>query len=56
MNVGFVGLGRMGQGMAGRVLADGHPLRVYDPAPGQTDGLVAKGAIAASSPADASLR
>ena len=54
MKVGFVGLGRMGQGMAGRVLGDGHQLRVFDPAPGQTDALVAQGAETADSPADAS--
>ena len=54
MKVGFVGLGRMGQGMAGRVLGDGHELRVYDPMPGQTDELAAKGAAVADSPADAS--
>lgn len=54
MKVGFVGLGRMGQGMAGRIQSDGHELRVYDPFPGQTDALVASGAVAASSPADAS--
>lgn len=54
MKVGFVGLGRMGQGMAGRVLDDGHDLRVFDPFPGQTDSLVANGAVNADSPADAS--
>lgn len=54
MKVGFVGLGRMGQGMAARIQADGHDMRVYDPVPGQTDGLVANGAVAADSPADAS--
>jgi len=30
MNVGFVGLGRMGQGMARRILDAGHDLTVYD--------------------------
>jgi 3-hydroxyisobutyrate dehydrogenase-like beta-hydroxyacid dehydrogenase len=30
MNVGFVGLGRMGSGMAGRILEGGHDLVVYD--------------------------
>ena len=30
MNVGFVGLGRMGSGMAGRILEAGHDLVVYD--------------------------
>ncbi len=54
MKVGFVGLGRMGSGMAGRLLDDGHQLRLFDPAPGQTDALVGKGAATASSPADAS--
>ena len=50
MKVGFVGLGRMGQGMAGRILADGHDLLVSDPTPGQTDGLVAAGAADVGSP------
>jgi len=50
MKVGFVGLGRMGQGMAGRILADGHDLLVSDPTPGQTDGLVAAGAADVDSP------
>jgi 3-hydroxyisobutyrate dehydrogenase-like beta-hydroxyacid dehydrogenase len=54
MNVGFVGLGRMGQGMAARLQSDGHDLRVFDPVPSHTESLVTAGAIAASSPADAS--
>lgn len=54
MKVGFVGLGRMGQGMAGRIQSAGHQLRVYDSVPGQTDALVANGAANANSPADAS--
>ena len=53
MNVGFIGLGRMGQGMAGRILGAGHALRVSDPTPDQVDDLVSRGAVAASSPADA---
>jgi 3-hydroxyisobutyrate dehydrogenase-like beta-hydroxyacid dehydrogenase len=53
MKVGFVGLGRMGQGMAGRILAAGHDLLVSDPTPGQTDDLVAAGAVAVGSPAAA---
>lgn len=55
MKVGFVGLGRMGQGMAGRLQSDGHELRVFDPVPGQTDTLIAGGAVSANSPADASV-
>jgi 3-hydroxyisobutyrate dehydrogenase-like beta-hydroxyacid dehydrogenase len=50
MKVGFIGLGRMGQGMAGRILAAGHDLLVSDPTPGQTDDLVAAGAVAVDSP------
>lgn len=53
MNVGFIGLGRMGQGMAGRILAAGHDLLISDPAPGQTSSLVAAGAVAVDSPAAA---
>jgi 3-hydroxyisobutyrate dehydrogenase-like beta-hydroxyacid dehydrogenase len=55
MKVGFIGLGRMGQGMAGRILAAGHDLLVSDPMPGQTDGLVEAGAVAAASPAAATV-
>lgn len=54
MKVGFIGLGRMGQGMAGRILSDDHDLLVYDPMPGQTDSLEKSGAVAADSPAAAS--
>lgn len=53
MKVGFVGLGRMGQGMAGRLLSAGHDLLVSDPTPGQTDTLVENGAVAVDSPAAA---
>ena len=53
MKVGFIGLGRMGGGMAGRILAAGHDLLVSDPMPGQTDKLVAAGATAVATPAAA---
>jgi 3-hydroxyisobutyrate dehydrogenase-like beta-hydroxyacid dehydrogenase len=49
MNVGFIGLGRMGQGMARRVLGAGHHLLVYDVARPAVDALVAEGAHAAAS-------
>jgi len=55
MKVGFIGLGRMGQGMAGRILAAGHDLVVSDPMPGQTDSMVAAGARAVDSPAAATI-
>lgn len=54
MRVGFIGLGRMGQGMAGRIIDAGHDLLVSDPTPGQTTALEAAGAVAVSSPAAAS--
>ena len=54
MKVGFIGLGRMGQGMAGRILAAGHDLVVTDPMPEQLAALVDAGAVAADSPAQAS--
>ncbi|HLH44881.1 MAG TPA: NAD(P)-dependent oxidoreductase [Bryobacteraceae bacterium] len=52
MNVGFIGLGRMGQGMARRILSGGCRLAVYDIVPSQLAGLVAEGAIAAASVAE----
>ena len=54
MNIGFIGLGRMGQGMAGRILSAGHNLLVCDPVPGQTTALEEAGALAADSPGAAS--
>lgn len=51
MNVGFIGLGRMGQGMAGRILSAGFELKVYDPVPAQTVALEKAGAVSAESPA-----
>jgi 3-hydroxyisobutyrate dehydrogenase-like beta-hydroxyacid dehydrogenase len=55
MKVGFIGLGRMGQGMAGRIQSAGHELLVYDPVPGQTTTLEAAGAVATDSPGAATL-
>jgi 3-hydroxyisobutyrate dehydrogenase-like beta-hydroxyacid dehydrogenase len=52
MNVGFIGLGRMGQGMARRVLGAGHDLAVFDVVRAQMDALVSEGARGASSVAD----
>ena len=53
MKVGFIGLGRMGQGMAGRILAAGHDLLVSDPTPVQTTSLEEAGAVAVDSAAAA---
>lgn len=51
MDIGFVGLGRMGAPMAGRLLAAGHRLVVHDARPEAVARLVARGAEAAASPA-----
>src|SRR5689334_44732 len=44
MRVGFVGLGRMGQGLAGRILGGGHDLVVYNRTPEKAADLVKAGA------------
>jgi len=54
VNVGFIGLGRMGQGMARRILSGGHSLAVYDVLTTQTADLVAAGATLAATVADVS--
>lgn len=53
MKVGFIGLGRMGQGIAGRILSAEHDLLVFDPAPGQSRSLEKAGAVATDSAAAA---
>lgn len=49
--IGFIGLGIMGQSMAGHLLASGHPLSVYNRSADKTTALVAKGAQACATPA-----
>jgi 3-hydroxyisobutyrate dehydrogenase len=51
MNVGFIGLGIMGQPMAGHILRAGHRLTVYNRTPDKCAPLVAQGASPADSPA-----
>jgi 3-hydroxyisobutyrate dehydrogenase-like beta-hydroxyacid dehydrogenase len=53
VKVGVVGLGRMGSGIAGRVLDGGHDLVVYNRTPEKADELVARGAVRAASVAEA---
>ncbi|MBT5049667.1 MAG: NAD(P)-dependent oxidoreductase [Rhodospirillaceae bacterium] len=50
-HIGFIGLGRMGGPMAGRLLEAGHSLTVHDVSDGALAALVSQGAIAAPSPA-----
>jgi 3-hydroxyisobutyrate dehydrogenase-like beta-hydroxyacid dehydrogenase len=52
MNVGFIGLGRMGSGMARRLLDAGHDLTVLDVDAARMGPFAAAGARAASSTAD----
>ncbi len=52
MKVGFIGLGRMGSGMARRILGAGHELAVYDVARAQVEAFAAEGAEPAASIAD----
>ena len=53
MKIGFVGLGRMGQGIARRVLGGGHDLVVYNRTPDKTAEFAGAGARVASSIAGA---
>jgi 3-hydroxyisobutyrate dehydrogenase-like beta-hydroxyacid dehydrogenase len=53
MKVGFIGLGRMGQAMAARVLGDGHDLVVYNRTRAKAAELEKGGAKVASSIAEA---
>jgi 3-hydroxyisobutyrate dehydrogenase-like beta-hydroxyacid dehydrogenase len=53
MQVGFVGIGRMGSGMAANLLAAGHTLTVYNRSAAKTESLVSKGATLAPTPGEA---
>jgi 3-hydroxyisobutyrate dehydrogenase-like beta-hydroxyacid dehydrogenase len=52
MDIGFIGLGRMGFPMARRLIEAGHKLVAYDTRREAVDRLVALGATAATSPKD----
>jgi len=53
MQVGFIGIGRMGSGMAANLLAAGHELTVYNRSPAKTETLIGKGAKLAGTPGEA---
>jgi 3-hydroxyisobutyrate dehydrogenase len=55
-NVGFIGLGIMGQSMAGHILAAGHPLAVYNRSREKAASLLAKGAVWCDTPAAVAAR
>ena len=54
--IGFAGLGRMGQAMAGRLLDAGFPLTVYNRTGSKADDLVQRGAARAATPAELAAR
>ncbi len=56
MDIGFIGLGKMGFPMARRLIEAKHQLIVYDTRSDTVDNLVALGAQAASSPRDVADR
>jgi 3-hydroxyisobutyrate dehydrogenase-like beta-hydroxyacid dehydrogenase len=53
MKIGFIGLGRMGTGIAMNLLKAGHELTVYNRTPSKAQPLVSQGARAAKEVADA---
>src|SRR5215472_3469637 len=53
MRIGFLGLGRMGVGMAANLVARGQAVTVYNRSPGKAHGLVEKGARAVAQIAEA---
>jgi 3-hydroxyisobutyrate dehydrogenase len=55
MRVAFIGLGRMGHGMAGRYLDAGFEVAVWNRSKAKAEDLIARGARWATSPEDAAI-
>src|SRR3954469_8308491 len=53
--VAFIGLGRMGHGMAGRYVEAGFKVAVWNRSKAKAEDLIARGARWTSSPADAAM-
>jgi 3-hydroxyisobutyrate dehydrogenase-like beta-hydroxyacid dehydrogenase len=53
MEIGFIGLGNMGHGMAANLLKAGHHVTVYNRSPAKAEALVQQGATAARTIAEA---
>ena len=53
--VAFIGLGRMGHGMAGRYLDNGFTVAVWNRSKAKAEDLIARGARWATSPEDAAI-
>src|SRR5246127_3063705 len=54
-HVAFIGLGRMGHGMAGRYLDAGFSVAVWNRSKAKAEDLIARGARWASTPGDAAI-
>ncbi len=54
MKIGFIGVGKMGAGMARNLLRAGHDLTAYNRSRNKAEALASEGARIAESPADAS--
>jgi 3-hydroxyisobutyrate dehydrogenase-like beta-hydroxyacid dehydrogenase len=54
MQIGFIGLGRMGSGMVANLLRAGHAVTVYNRTRAKAEALTAHGAKVAATPAEAS--
>ncbi len=53
MEVGVIGLGAMGKGLAGRLIKAGHRVKVWNRSPGPAEALAGEGATACASAAEA---
>ena len=53
MKVGFLGLGRMGSGIAANILKAGHDLKVWNRSPEKAEPLVRSGAVLSHTPREA---
>jgi len=54
--IGFIGVGKMGEPMAGRLLEAGYRVHVFDARKEAVAAIVAKGGVAAGSPADVAAK
>src|SRR5580698_2116499 len=54
--IGFVGLGRMGGPMAGRLIKAGHEVVVFDTSSSAVAALTEAGAVSAASPEDVGVQ
>src|SRR3979490_3617267 len=54
-HVAFIGLGRMGHGMAGRYLDNGFTVAVWNRSKAKAEDLIARGARWSTSPEDAAI-